>query len=112
MAFRRRLQKLPPMRKTFPLHHPRKAQGRVLDAIKHDIRNYVQRERRKPLPEGFSQWEFACKVGANSASAESVPLKQTSAALDRVAQTGANEAYVEIEALPAQRTRPDAPRRR
>lgn len=100
------------MRKNFPLHHPRKADARVLDAIKHDLRNYVQRERRKPLPEGFSSWDFTCKIGANAASAQPVALKQISAALDSVGQTGADEVFVEINAVPVQRTRPDTPRRR
>jgi hypothetical protein len=91
------------MRKTFPLHHPRKAPGRVLDAIKHDLRNYVQRERRKPLPAGADRLEFRCQVGANAGSATEVALKQISAALDAVAQTGATEVFVEITATPTAR---------
>lgn len=97
------------MRKTFPLLHPRKAPGRVLDAIKHDLRNYVQRERRKPLPEGAASWEFQCRIGATSASAEPVALKQISAALDAVAQTQATEVFVELTAVPV--AAPDTPRR-
>lgn len=91
------------MKKTFPLSHPRKAPARVLDAIKHDIRNYVQRERAKPLPEGFFRWDFACKVGATAASAEPVALKQISAALDAVGQTGAEGVYVEVVGKPVTR---------
>jgi hypothetical protein len=98
------------MRKTFLLQHPRKAPGRVLDAIKHDVRNYVQRERRKPLPEGAARLEFRCKVGASAADATEVALKGVSGALDAVAQTGATEAYVEITATPI--AGGDAPRLR
>lgn len=96
------------MRKTFPLHHPRKAPGRVLDAIKHDLRNYVQRERRKPLPEGAASWDFRCKLGATADTAETVTLKQISAALDAVAQTGATEAFVELTAVPVAAPAPRA----
>ncbi len=99
------------MRKNFPLRHPRKADARVLDAIKHDIRNYVVRERRKPLPEGAAFWEFACKVGASPESAQSVALKEISAALDAVGATGVDHVHVEIVAVPALRATP-APRSR
>lgn len=109
IASRSRATTLAIMRKTFPLHHPRKAPGRVLDAIKHDLRNYVQRERRKPLPEGADRLEFRCKVGADAGSATEVALKQLSGALDAVAQTGATEVFVEITAVPL--AREDGPRR-
>lgn len=99
------------MRKNFPLRHPRKADARVLDAIKHDIRNYVVRERRKPLPEGAAFWEFACKVGATPETAKSVALKEISAALDAVGATGVDHVHVEITAVAAVRTTP-APRTR
>lgn len=92
------------MRKTFPLHHPRKAPGRVLDAIKHDLRNYVQRERRKPLPEGAASWDFRCTVGATADSAELIALKQISATLDAVARTGATEVFVDLTAFPVAAT--------
>lgn len=88
------------MRKLFPLHHPRKAPGRVLDAIKHDLRNYVQRERRKPLPEGAASWDFKCRVGASADRADTIALKQISSTLDAVAQTGATEVYVDLTAFP------------
>ena len=40
------------MKKTFPLTQPKLHPDRVLDAVKHEIRKYLKRERRKPLPEG------------------------------------------------------------
>jgi hypothetical protein len=101
------------MRKTFPLHHPRKALGRVLDALKHDLRNYVQRERRKPLPADADRWEFRCQVGATAASATEVTLKQLSSALDAVAaQPGATEVFVALTAVPVAAAEPRAPRTR
>ena len=87
------------MKKTFPLTDPGKAAARVVDAIKHDVRKYVKRERRKPLPEGFDLWSFNCKVGPDAATAEARPLKEISAAIDAVAQTGATQVYIEILAV-------------
>lgn len=101
MALRVGLANTREMRKTFSLQHPRKAPARVLDSIKHDVRNYVQRERRKPLPEGAARWDFRCKIGTTSATAEEVALKQVSSALDGVANTGVTEIFLEIIAVPS-----------
>lgn len=89
------------MKKTFSFHAPGKADARILDSIKHDVRKYVQRERRKPLPEGFGRWEFACRVGPAATEAESVLLPEISGAIDRVAATGVDAVYVEVNAQPA-----------
>lgn len=91
------------MKKTFSLHAPGKADARVLDAIKHEVRKYVRREHRKPLPDGFDRLEFECKVGPTAAEATSVSLKGVSSALDTTARGGGSEAYVEVVGKPAQR---------
>src|SRR4051812_5424644 len=91
------------MKKTFPLHAPGKADARVLEAIKHDVRKYVKRERRKPLPEGFALWDFACRVGGTPDAAETKSLVELGAAIDAVAQVGGPAVYVEILAVPAHR---------
>ena len=89
------------MKKTFPLQQPGKADARVLDAIKHDVRKYVKRERKKTPAAGFTQWEFSCKVGPDAASATAVPLDDISAAIDEAAQAGGPSIYVEVIANPA-----------
>ena len=38
------------MKKTYPLNTEGKNRDRLLDAIKHDIRKYVARQRRVPVP--------------------------------------------------------------
>jgi hypothetical protein len=91
------------MKKNFPLHHPRKADARVLDAIKHEVRKYVQRERRKPLPEDCDTWQFSCRVGPAPEQAENVALPEISAALDRVAAAGPDQVFIELRATPARR---------
>ena len=88
------------MKKTFPLCEPGKDNARVLDAIKHDVRKYVKRERKKIIPEGFDTWRFDCKVGADQSGAANCDLQEISAAIDVVAKTGGPEVYVEIVAAP------------
>jgi hypothetical protein len=92
------------MKKTFPLQAPGKDDARVRDKIRHEVNKYVRRSRRKEVPEGFAQWDFACKVGASADTAVARPLKEVAGAIDAVAEAGATAVYLEIEAVPSQRT--------
>ncbi len=92
------------MKKTFQLKEPGQADQRVLDAIKHEVRKYVKRERRKPLTTGVDFWDFDCKVGANQAEAAVKHPAEVAAAIDAVAAAeGATTVYVEIMAKPGHR---------
>ena len=64
------------MRKTFKLQVEGKHPDRVLDAIKHEVRKYVKRQRRVPLPAGVDFWDFDCKFGSAEESAEPVHLAE------------------------------------
>jgi hypothetical protein len=86
------------MKKTYPLFIEGKHPERVLEATKHDIRNYIKRCRKVPLPKGVDFWDFDCKVGADQASATSVHLAELIAGLDRIAKAGHASAYVEVQA--------------
>ena len=91
------------MKKILSFHDPVKAPARVLDQIKHEVRKYVRREHNKELPAGYDLWEFDCKVGASSASAEACALGDINAKIDQVAASGAAEVYLEVVARPAKR---------
>lgn len=91
------------MKKTFPLHVSGKADARVVEAIKADVRRYVKRERRKPVREGVDFWDFDCKVGRDQATAEMKPLADVGKAIDDAAQLGVESVYVEILAKPGVR---------
>lgn len=91
------------MRKTYPLRPEGKNPDRVLDAVKHDIRNYMKRERRKALPEGAQFWDFDCRFGADQAGAQSIHPAELTGQLDALAQTGAAQCYVELLAKPGVR---------
>ena len=96
------------MKKTFPLKAAGKADARVIEAIKNDVRKYVNRERKKPLPAGFEIWDFACKVGGDQQSAESKSLREVGGAIDTVASAGAGAVYLEVLAVPSHRVVPAA----
>ena len=89
------------MRKTYPLRPEGKHPDRVLDAVKHDIRRYIKRERRRDLPEGADFWDFDCRFGTDQASAQPLPLAELMPALDQQARSGAAQCHVELQARPA-----------
>jgi Family of unknown function (DUF6172) len=84
------------MKKTYPLHIEGKHPDRVLDALKHDLRKYVRRERGRDLPEGVDYWDFACRVGRSEQEAQPVHLAELNGQVDEAAQSGAAQVYVEI----------------
>ena len=91
------------MRKIFPLQVEGRHPDRVMDALRHDIRKYLRRERRRELPEGADYWDFDCRFGTTRDNAESVHLGSLFALIDAVAREQGKEVYVEILARPAQR---------
>lgn len=91
------------MRKIFPLTQEGLHRDRVLEAVKHEIRKYLKRERRRDLPEGVDFLDFDCRCGATKDTAEVVHLSALMGSLDAVAKEGATEAYVEILAKPGVR---------
>jgi hypothetical protein len=96
------------MRKNFPLQIDGRHPDRVLDAVKHEVRKYLKRERRRDLPEGIDFWDFDCKCGLQAADAEVVHLSALIAAIDALAKSQATSVYVEILAKHGKRTpKPD-----
>lgn len=87
------------MKKIFRLTDPKKHEDRVLEAIKHDIRKYVKREKKKDLPDKATMyWDFDCKVGPTSDDAKVITYEELIKALDTVKSTGVDEVYVEVMA--------------
>ncbi len=92
------------MKKTFPLNIEGKHRDRVLEATKHEIRKYTQRERRKPLPEGVDYWDFDCKFGTSAENATVVHFATITALIDTVAKDGGEAFYLELLAKEGHRT--------
>jgi hypothetical protein len=91
------------VRKTFKLQVEGKHPDRVMDAIKHEVRKYVKRQRRVPLPVGVDFWDFDCKFGNAEESAEPVHLAEIIKRMDAAAAEGAAQVFVEVVAKDGQR---------
>ncbi len=92
------------MKKTFHLKAEGKHPERLYEAIKHEVRKYVKRERNKVLPAGSNYWAFDCRFGLTEASADELRLAELTAAMDKAKAAGSESFYVEILARPAMRT--------
>lgn len=93
------------MRKIYLLRPEGKNPDRVLEAVKHDIRKYIKRERRRELPEGASFWDFDCRFGADKENAQTVHPAELINQLDALARSGGKQCYVELLAKPGVRQR-------
>ena len=91
------------MKKTFELTHPKIKPARMVDAIKHEIKKYVKRERNKTLPKDADYWDFDCKYGNQEAEAQNVHLSAFNQLIDASVKAGAESFYVEIIARAAER---------
>ena len=92
------------MRKIFPLQIEGRHPDRVIEAVRHEIRKYLKRERRRELPAGADFWDFDVRCGSTRENAEPVHLASLFASIDAVAAEKGAEVYVEILARPAQRS--------
>jgi hypothetical protein len=97
------------VKKTFKLSIEGKNRDRVLEATKHEIRKYVKRQRRVPLPVGVDFWDFDCKFGAAADSATEVHFATITALIDAIAREGAESFYLELLAKNGIRTSKPSP---
>lgn len=92
------------MKKTFQLKIEGKHLDRVLEATKHEIRKYVKRQRRVPLPTGVDYWDFDCRFGVSEATAAVVHFATITGLIDAVAKEGGTSFYIELLAKTGHRT--------
>jgi hypothetical protein len=92
------------MKKTFKLDIEGKNRDRVLEATKHEIRKYVKRQRRVPLPEGVDFWDFDCRFGTTEENATEVHFATITGLIDAVAKEGGAGFYLELLAKEGHRT--------
>lgn len=86
------------MKKTFALTHPKIKRARLVDAVKHDIKKYQARERRKALPSGASFWDFECKFGYAEDTAQSVHPGALKELIDKAEESDSESIYIEMHA--------------
>jgi hypothetical protein len=84
------------MKKTFALTHPKLNTARLVDAIKHEIKKYLARERRKALPDGKDYWTFDCRFGATEDTAEQIFTSEINKKIDAAVAEALPAFYIEI----------------
>lgn len=91
------------MRKTFELTHPKIKMARMVEAVKHEVKKYLKRERNKSLPEGADYWDFDCKIGTSEQTADVIHVASINKEIDVMEANAVTAFYLEILARPATR---------
>ncbi len=86
------------MKKTYQLEHPKIKVPRVVDSVKHDIRKFLKKERKKSLPSGAKYWGFDCKFGQSEETAVEIQLAELMKHIDELVANNIMAIYVEISA--------------
>ncbi|MFA7083520.1 MAG: DUF6172 family protein [Arcobacteraceae bacterium] len=84
------------MKKHFNLQVENKTPDRQLDSIKYEIRKYIKREKRKPLPEGVDFWKFECKFAKNTEEPKEIDFLDITKCIDEASENGCETLYMEI----------------
>ena len=84
------------MKKIFKLQEENKKPERVIEAVKHEIRKYLKRERKKALPENAKYWDFDCKFGVSSEESFKTTSYGIITELDKAYEAKWTQCYVEI----------------
>ncbi|QBG46936.1 hypothetical protein EGM51_05835 [Verrucomicrobia bacterium S94] len=84
------------MKKTFNLTHSKIKYPRMIEAVKHEIRKYIKRERRRELPAGVDFWDFDCRFGDTEAEAKVIHPAEIDPYINDAEQRGLTSFYVEI----------------
>ena len=84
------------MKKTFSLTAANKAPARQVEAIKHEIKKYMAREKRKPLPADADYWAFDCKIGYTPDDASTIFVNEIRPTIDKYVSEGKETFYLEL----------------
>ena len=95
------------MKKVFLLKQEKRNRDRAVEAIKHEIRQYIKRERKKRLPEGATVWQFDCLFGKDISSAATLAFNEITASIEKADSEGWDSFYIE---LLARATKPKTPK--
>ena len=97
------------MKKTFKLTHPKIKRDRLVEAVRHDVKKYIKRERNKKLPEGVDFWDFDCKFGNTAEDAKTIHLTEINKFIDQADEQQLEKFYLEILAKPGHRMKKATP---
>lgn len=93
------------MKKNFTFAHPKIKRPRRVEAIKHEVKKYLRRERNKSLPPGVDFWDFDCRCGADETSSEIIHVSAINKAIDQADSQQLESFYLEILAKPGHRSK-------
>ncbi|VAW59239.1 hypothetical protein MNBD_GAMMA08-639 [hydrothermal vent metagenome] len=88
------------MKKTFELTHEKIKPERRVEAVKHEIRKYIKRERGKQLSSDVDFCDFDCRFGATFESSEVIHLSEIDKSIDWAVSEQLPSFYLEIVAKP------------
>lgn len=91
------------MKKTFKLTDDKIKPARLVEAVKHEVRKYLKRERRRALPAGTDYWDFDCKFGTTEADSQVIHVKEIDECINQAEADNLESFYLEIIAKPATR---------
>ncbi|MDG6773261.1 DUF6172 family protein [Thiomicrorhabdus sp. ZW0627] len=91
------------MKKTFKLTHEKIAPARLVEAIKHEVKKYIKRERNKPLPQDADFWDFDCRFGADQENSVVIHVAEIDKAISQAEADNLESFYLEIVAKPGHR---------
>lgn len=91
------------MKKTFKLTHEKTATPRLVEAIKHEVRKYVKRERKRALPADADFWDFDCRFGLDQTNSEEIHFGEIDQKINQAEADGLTSFYLEIIAKSAVR---------
>jgi hypothetical protein len=92
------------MKKTFDLNHPKIKLARRVDAVKHEVKKYLKRERNKTLPAGVDYWDFDCQFGTCETDAKPIAIADINKRIDQTQVDGLTSFYIEVIAKHGVRT--------
>jgi hypothetical protein len=84
------------VKKRFQLQVENKNPDRLLEAIKHEIRKYIKREKRKPIPEGVDYWRLECRFAKEGEELHDIKFENLIRHIDEAAAEGCEGFEVEI----------------
>ncbi len=84
------------MKKVFKLIDPKKAPARQVDYVKHEIRKYIARERRRALPERADYWDFDCAIGVDQNTTNKIHIDDVNKNIDAIVALEAESFYIEV----------------
>lgn len=93
------------MKKTFKMSHPKIKAPRLVEAIKHEVKKYIRRERNKTLPDDIDYWDFDCRYGVDEASSEVIHLSAINKHISQAEEQQLESFYLEVMVKPGYRSK-------